>query len=87
LYCTELHGFNILQSCTIDLSVSLIGNYLSTSILTHRTIEGKEDDKTIYGNIQHQRLGAMGNAEERWESYWKTETILRTADQKQSPKK
>lgn len=40
----------------------------------------------IYGNIQHQRLGAMGGAGERWESYWKTETLFRT-DETSSPKK
>lgn len=69
----------------ISLSPSL--GTISPHQYLHRTVEGEEDDETIYGNIQHQRLGAMGNAGERWESYWKTETILRTADQKQSPKK
>ena len=59
-----------------------------TLSLSHRPAEqGEYDDETVYGNIKHQQLGAMGNAGERWESYWHTNTLLRTADQQESPKK
>ena len=38
-------------------------------------------DEEIYGNLLYTKDGAMGNAGERWESYWKTQTLLRTKDQ------
>ena len=42
----------------------------------------KYRDEEIYGNLLYTKAGAMGNAGERWESYWKTRTLLRTQNGK-----
>ena len=68
-------------------NLDLFLHSLSVCELHRPSEQGEYDEETVYGNIQHQQLGAMGNAGERWESYWKTNTLLRTDDQPQSPKK
>lgn len=40
-------------------------------------------DEEIYGNLLFTKEGAMGNAGERWESYWRTNTLWRMQDQGQ----
>ena len=40
-------------------------------------------DDEIYGNLPYTREGGMGNTGQRWESYWKTQTLLRSPDQGQ----
>ena len=40
-------------------------------------------DDEIYGNLPYTREGGMGNAGQRRESYWKTQTLLRSPDQGQ----
>ena len=40
-------------------------------------------DEEIYGNLLFTKEGAMGNAGERWESYWRTNTLWRTQDKGQ----
>ena len=40
-------------------------------------------DDEIYCNLPYTKEGGMGNAGERWESYWKTQTLLRSPDQGQ----
>ena len=45
-----------------------------------------EDDEVIYGNLDYSKLGAKGNAGERWESYWKTTTMLRSPQHEEEKK-
>ena len=46
---------------------------------------GQYRDSEIYSNLPYVKEGgALGNAGERWESYWKTHTLLRTQNQGQS---
>ena len=52
-----------------------------TSDQSHAT---RYRDSEIYGNLPFTKEGAMGNTGERWESYWRTRTLLRTPEQGQS---
>ena len=55
----------------------------TTPTVGHAPQEGLEeeeeefrDDGVIYSNMEHYRLGAMGNAGQRWESRQKTSTLF-----------
>jgi hypothetical protein len=39
----------------------------------------------MYANFAHHRAGAMGNAGERWQSYWENKTLIRTRTQESDP--
>ena len=60
-----------------SLSLSLSPSLLPPPFTSRSKLEGSE---IIYGNLQHQKVGAMGNAGRRWESYWQTQTLFRTAE-------
>ena len=47
-------------------------------VTTPTSNEEAEPESEIYANIAHHRAGAMGNAGERWQSYWQTRTLIRT---------
>lgn len=52
---------------------------------THDQSHTQYRDDEIYGNLPYTKEGgAVGNAGERWESYWKTQTLLRSPDHGQS---
>ena len=45
----------------------------------------KYKDSEIYGNLPYaKKLGSVDNAGARWESYWKTDTLLRAQNQDQT---
>jgi hypothetical protein len=46
--------------------------------VNHRQTDIESSDD-IYANFQHQQAGAMGNAGQRWMSYWQNRTLIRTS--------
>ena len=52
-----------------------------TTSIKSRATQYRDED--IYANLPFTNEGAMGNAGERWESYWRTNTLWRMQDQGQ----
>ena len=58
---------------------------------TQRALSSRSDqshahnyrDDEIYCNLPYTKEGGTGNTGQRWESYWKTQTLLRSPDQGQ----
>lgn len=64
----------------------------SSTTITQRVLSSAKSDQSrahnyqddeIYCNLPYTKEGGMGNTGQRWESYWKTQTLLRSPDQGQ----
>lgn len=70
--------------CTYILYIHMFIHIHTYRLTPQRQVDHQssqyDDDEVIYGNLQHSKFGAMGNAGSRWESYWKTTTMLRSPE-------